>query len=93
MAELLEGLFLLSQSHHGRIMTKHLDILMERLKHYDEVTLLELLDIDAEDLLERFKDKVISRRDYLAGEVELLEETDEDMVDELEGFEIEQYDE
>lgn len=67
----------------------HLDILMERLKHYDEVTLLELLGIDAEDILERFKDRVLEKRHYLAREMEVLEETDEDLVDELDGFQIE----
>lgn len=66
----------------------HLDILLERLKHYDEVTLLELLDIGAEDILERFKDKVLEKRHYLAREMEVLEETDEDVVEELDGFEI-----
>lgn len=66
----------------------HLDILLERLKHYDEVTLLELLDIGAEDILERFKDKVLEKRHYLAREMEVLEETEEDAVEELDGFEI-----
>jgi len=66
----------------------HLDILMERLKHYDEITLLELLDISSEDLLERFKDVVASKKQYLAREMELLEETEDDMTNELDGFEI-----
>lgn len=66
----------------------HLDILMERLRHYDEVTLLELLDISADDLLERFKDKVLDKRHYLAREMEILEETDDEEVEELDGFEI-----
>ncbi len=69
-------------------MSEYLDILMERLRHYDEVQLLELLDISADDLLERFKDKVVSKHKYLAREMEVLEETDEDLVDELDGFEV-----
>lgn len=71
-----------------------LDILFERLKTYDEVTLLELLDISAEDLLSRFRDRVISKRESLYGEVELFCEESEDEVDhaldELDGFQYEE---
>lgn len=65
----------------------HLDILLERLRHYDEVTLLELLDVDADEILERFKDKVLQRRSYIMRELELLE--DDESIDELDGFQIE----
>lgn len=53
-------------------MPDHLDILFERLKKFDEVSLLELLDINSEELLERFRDVIIQRQDYLFGEVEEL---------------------
>ncbi len=71
-------------------MPKNLDILFERLKQFDEVTLLELLDITSEELLERFKDKVNLRRDTLYGEVELLVEDDEEELDEWDGYQIEE---
>lgn len=72
-------------------MPKNLDLLFERLKQFDEVTLLELLDITAEELLERFKDKVNLRRDVLFGEVELLVEDEEDEeLDEWDGYQIEE---
>jgi len=32
--------------------------IIDKLKQFDEITLLELLDISSEDLLERFIDKV-----------------------------------
>lgn len=70
----------------------YMDILMERLRQYDEVQILELLDISTEDLLDRFKDKVHNRYDYLEREMELLQEDEEDLVDELDGFQIEYVD-
>lgn len=70
-----------------RLYVSHLDILLERLRHYDEVTLLELLDVDADEILERFKDKVLQRRSYIMRELELLE--DDESIDELDGFQIE----
>jgi phage gp36-like protein len=69
---------------------KNLDILFERLKQFDEVAILELLDIKTEELLERFKDKVNLRREHLYGEVELLVEDEEDELDEWDGFQIEE---
>ncbi len=73
-------------------MPTRLDILMERLKQFDEVTLLELLDVTSEDILERFKDKVISRKDTLFGEIELLiEGEDDESEDEAwDGYQIEE---
>lgn len=32
--------------------------IIDKLKQFDEITLLEMLDISSEDLLERFIDKV-----------------------------------
>lgn len=66
----------------------HLDLLMERLKHYDEITLLELLNINTEELLERFQDRIYKRREYLYRELEVLSSTEEDLVDEFDGFQI-----
>lgn len=75
-------------------MPNHVDILFERLKQFDEVTLLELLDITAEDILTRFKDRVISRKSQLYGEVELLTPEDEELEEDWDrdyddGFQIE----
>ena len=50
----------------------HLDILLERLKGFEETQLLDLLDITSEELVERFKDVIYKRRDYLFGEIEVL---------------------
>ena len=74
-------------------MPSHLDLLIERLKQFDEVTLLELLDITSEELLEKFRSKVMSRRDQLYGEVEILNIEDEELEDEdqFDGFQIETY--
>lgn len=78
-------------------MPQALDILFERLKHFDEVTLLELLDITSEDILARFKSRVISKKEFLFGEVELFD-IDDPEVTELDndeygdGFQIEERD-
>lgn len=78
-------------------MPKYLDVLIERLKKFDEVMLLELLDISSEEIVERFRDQIIARRDYLFGEVEEMSEEwmDEDdlIEDRLDGFQIESTDE
>ncbi len=75
-------------------MPTHVDLLIERLKQFDEVTLLELLDITAEELLERFRDKVDERKQQLFGEIEILNIEDEELDDEddFDGFQIEVYD-
>ena len=69
----------------------NLDDLYEKLKLFDEVTLLEVLNLNTEDILERFRDVVYSRREYLFGECELLVEGEEleEMIDDEEGFQIE----
>lgn len=46
--------------------------LVEWLKTLDEVTLLELLDISSEELLERFEDKIEENYNRLLGERELF---------------------
>jgi len=76
----------------------HLDELLERLRTYDETTLLELLDINSDDILNYFRGRVVSRADYLAREIELLtdgsmeESSDEDACyydEALDGYQIE----
>lgn len=48
--------------------------LKDKLKQFDEVHLLEILNISSEDLVDRFEDVIISRRGYLLGELEELVE-------------------
>jgi hypothetical protein len=42
----------------------------ERLKHLDEVTLLEVLNISSEEIVERFSDLIEDRLDTLEPELE-----------------------
>jgi hypothetical protein len=44
--------------------------LLNRLKGLDEITLMELLEISSEDLVERFQDKVELKLDYLTEDLE-----------------------
>lgn len=46
--------------------------LAERMSHLDEITILEVLDIKSNELTDRFIDKIESRYDYLAEEMEDL---------------------
>jgi len=55
----------------------HLDLLKELLKKFDEVMILELLDISTEELLDMFEDRVIKKKKYLEQEVEALPEPPE----------------
>jgi len=70
----------------------HFDILYERLKLYDEVQILELLDLTTVDILEQFKERIWERRDYIEREIELLTEDqdEEGPQDEYDGYEIKQ---
>jgi len=52
----------------------HLELL-ERLKQVDEVSLLEMLEIYSDELVDRFQDKIEAKREFLLGE---LEEDDEE---------------
>lgn len=47
----------------------------EKLKLLDEITILEILNISTEDLLERFMDRIEENADNLEGE---LEENEDD---------------
>jgi hypothetical protein len=51
-----------------------IDIIMERLKAYDEVEVCDLLCISTEDLLERFRDRVVARKQHLESELEIMYE-------------------
>jgi hypothetical protein len=44
--------------------------LMYKLSQLDEITLLELLDIKAEDLVERFQDCIEEKRDQFEADLE-----------------------
>ena len=65
-------------------MSPPIDIILERMRNYDANEVVELLDITAEELIDRFKDKIEDRLDYLAGEFEVFTNTDEDYEDEPE---------
>lgn len=43
--------------------------LVRQLKEYDELTVLELLEISAEDIVERFSDKIEDRFDYIEEQI------------------------
>lgn len=51
-------------------MSTTLSELEEKLKHLDEVLLLELLDISSEDIIDRFGDLVEDNFNKLVKEVE-----------------------
>lgn len=55
-------------------MTITLRDLVSRLQKLDEITLLEVLDINAEELTERFMDKVEEKFEELSEEFEEEEE-------------------
>ena len=50
--------------------------LREKLRQVDEISLLELLDISSEELVERFQDRIENRIDMLESEFE--EESDDE---------------
>jgi hypothetical protein len=53
----------------GGTMPLTLTDVMSRLKQLDEITLLEVLDITAEDIVERFIDKIEENYDNLEKEL------------------------
>ena len=57
-------------------MTTTFEELNSKLKSLDEVTILEVLDISSEDIVDRFQDLVEERYDYLINE--FPDETQED---------------
>ena len=44
--------------------------LMERLKKVDEVSLLEILDISSEDIVDKFEERISTNIEYLMAELE-----------------------
>ncbi len=48
-----------------------LNKLKEQLRRTDEVTVLELLDLSAEELVEAFPEKIIFRKAYITKELEM----------------------
>lgn len=62
-------------------MSLTLTDLQEKLKHIDEVSLMEILEITSEDLVSRFIDRIDDKYDDL---VEDFDEADlEDILDEI----------
>lgn len=51
-------------------MTLTIPEIKDRLKQLDEVTLLEILSITSEDIIERFEDIVEDRADILTKQVD-----------------------
>lgn len=49
-------------------MLTFLDV-CDRLKQQDEISILEILEITAEELVDRFRDKVELKYDYLADDL------------------------
>ena len=43
--------------------------MVERLKQIDEISLLEILDLSAEDLVERFEDRILAKWEDLEEEL------------------------
>lgn len=63
-------------------MTKvPLDFIIERMKLYDPTEIIDLLDISSEDLIDKFYDRIVEKKDYLSGEFELFVDTDNDELD------------
>lgn len=46
-------------------MTLTLHDIKDRLKHVDEISLLEILEISSEDIIERFQDRIEDKQDEL----------------------------
>lgn len=64
-------------------MTMTTKDLKDKLIQLDEISVMELLDLSSEDLVDRFEDKIQSRADYLESELhdeyeEYLWEDDEE---------------
>lgn len=46
----------------------------EKLSRYDEVTILEVLEINTYDILDKFEDRILDNLDVLADELESADE-------------------
>jgi hypothetical protein len=73
-------------------MMPPIDIVIERMRMYDVVEVIELLKISAEDIIDRFADRITEREEYLRREFEIFNNTDDDELDldEPEVFPIEE---
>ena len=58
--------------------------LCEKLKEIEETILLELLDINSGQIVDRFEDVVEEKRDYLEDDLEVDDIFSDDAEDELE---------
>ncbi len=52
--------------------------LCKRLRNLDEITLMEVLEISSEDLVERFEDFIAEKRDILEEDLALDDVFDDD---------------
>lgn len=52
------------------INMKTITDIIEQLKQIDEISLLEILDISSEDILEKFKDLIEERLEYFQQDLE-----------------------
>jgi len=57
-------------------MSLTLQEIAEKLKRYDEILLLELLEISADDIVDRFMDIIEEKADFLENDLE--EEEDQE---------------
>lgn len=51
-------------------MSLTLEEVKEKLKQLDETSLLEILEIDSEEIVERFSDKIEDKEDYFITDLE-----------------------
>jgi hypothetical protein len=60
-----------------------LDVIINKLKQYDETQVCDLLGITSEDLIVRFKARILEKRTHLCSELEIFigefNEEDEDI--------------
>jgi len=55
--------------------------LCDKLKQLPEIDLLEVLEIDSEDLVNRFEDFIEAKRDYLEDELEVEDIYNDDEIE------------
>lgn len=46
--------------------------ILHKLRLLDEITLMEVLEISSEDLVDKFEDKIEAKLDYLTDELEYM---------------------
>ena len=55
------------------------ELIAHLAQHCSEDEIIELLDLNSQDILDRFEDIVEERYDYILREVELLEEEEDEI--------------